>query len=201
MHKAPRSEREQMNTDQLGNRLLGLALEGLPSRSLQRFAGAIAGDPPLRQVLVSQRGGCYHAALMQQAASVAAAHPQVEAFEREAVYAATLLVRVPDLVRAYEEDHGRALPGAAPHAGGRARRWDFLLPPALRRLRLSDPKQAGVVYLALGGTEPVRISDLHSDRLPVVVRQAWAQVEADCPGYALPGSPPSSARDSALTTF
>ena len=186
MHELLPSTREQMSADLLGNRLLTLALDGIHTRSLQRFAGTLCGDPPLRQVLVSLLGGCYHASLMRQAASVAAAHPQVHAHEREAVYAATLVARLPEMVRVPGAGRGNERPGAAPDASVLADRCDSFTAAALRRLRISNAAQAAVVFSALGWTEPARLNDLHSDRLAAIVRAAWAAVETGHPAYRLP---------------
>ena len=201
MHKNLPSEREQMSADLLGNRLLTLALDGIHTRSLQRFAGTLCGDPPLRQVLVSLLGGCYHASLMRQAASVAAAHPQVHAHEREAVYAATLVARLPEMVEVKGEGRSNDRPGGAPDASVLADRCAFFTASALRRLRISNPAQAAVVFSALGWTEPERLNDLHSDRLAGIVREAWAAVEAGHPAYRLPQPDQGDGAGSSFTTL
>ena len=201
MHKALPSEREQMSSDLLGNRLLTLALESINTRSLQRFAGTLCGDPPLRQVLVSLLGGCYHASLMRQAASVAAAHPQVHVQEREAVYAATLVARLPEMVQVQGDGRSSDRPGGAPDASVLADRCDFFTTAALRRLRISDAAQAAVVYSALGWAEPTRLNDLHSDRLSGVVRSAWEAVEAGHPEYRLPQPDHGDGAGSSFTTL
>ena len=201
MHELLPSTREQMSADLLGNRLLTLALDGIHTRSLQRFAGTLCGDPPLRQVLVSLIGGCYHASLMRQAASVAAAHPQVQEKEREAVYAATLVARLPEMVQVQEDGRSSDRPGGAPDASVLADRCAFFTASALRRLRISNPAQAAVVFSALGWTEPERLNDLHSDRLAGIVREAWAAVEAGHPAYRLPQPDQGDGAGSSFTTL
>ena len=196
--------REQLAADRLGNRMLVLALEGINCRSLRQFADTIAGDPPLRQVLIARHGDCYHASLMQQAATVATRHRLIRAPELDAVYAATLIARLPDMVQIFATEHCPAPtePGLeGPLLALLVRRCDFFTWSALRRLRISNPAQAAVVFSALGWTEPAQLNDLHSDRLASIVREAWRSVEAEHPAYRLPDSQASACDGSIFTTL
>lgn len=198
------SERELLGADRIGNRMLGLALEAISCRSLRQFVDTLAGDPPLRQVLISRHGGRYHSSVMQQAATAATRHPRLRKHELDAVYAATLIARVPDMISAYAAEHCPAPVGSAleaPLVAHLARRCDFFTHAALRRLRISDPVQAAVVFDALGWTEPARLNDLHSDRLASIVRESWRSAEADHLASRLPNSQAMACDGSNFTTL
>ena len=198
------SERSLLGADRIGNRMLGLALESIRCRSLRQFIDTLAGDPPLRQVLISRHGDCFHASLMQQAATVATRHRLIRAPELDAVYAAALIARLPDMVRVYAAEYGPAPVEPALEAPLLAllvRRCDFFIHAALRRLRITDPAQAAVVFDALGWSEPARLDDLHSDRLASIVREAWHSVEAQHPAYRLLGAESMASDKSLFTTL
>lgn len=182
----PRSaERTALASDRLGIRLLGLALEQIRLRSLRKFAELITGDPVLRQALVSCHQGTYHASFVHKVAHTAAQHSTLRAEEQEAVYAAALVSRIPEIALTYALDHNRRNRKGRIDLPALQRRCDYFLASALKRLQTSDPTQACVVMRALGIAHLEQVDHLHSDRLPAVLRDAWASVAVNLPLYQL----------------
>ena len=162
--------------DCLSHFTLCLIADAVKTPSLELFLQQTAADPLVCRILLTRDAGepYSHAITMSKAAGLASTNAQIEASEKEAVYAATLIARV----------------GAAITTGTCAhrlhRRWRYLRETALVCLARSDPANGLVMRLALGLG---RDMDVNMDRNPgqditrcarlqSAVHLAWIQANA-----------------------
>lgn len=174
---------QPLSLDSQGPAQLNRLIAHVRSDSLRRFLLQVLADIRLRQRLMLYREPPGPLALMGCAASLARANTQIAWHERETLYTATLVARLPSLVR-HSLD---ATPSPA------AARWpelsqslDAAVRCALNQLETLDPPRGALVRhaLGLGVGEDWQIQQAwHGAQLQAVVSLAWAQAQAIlCPG-------------------
>lgn len=118
--------------DRLSRFTLHLIVDAVKTPSLKVFLHQTTADPQVRRILLTRASGqaCSHAIIMGRAAWLAITNTQIEASEKEAVYAATLIARVGVMI----ETVGRQQRPADACAHGLHRRWRYLRETALKCL-------------------------------------------------------------------
>ena len=98
MHHHHDSFRDELaiELDRLSRFTLHLIVDAVITPSLRVFLNQTTADPQVRRIILARDAGqaCSNAMMMGRAGLLVSTNPQIEASEKEAVYAATLIARV-----------------------------------------------------------------------------------------------------------
>ena len=178
--------RHPFTIDAQGRAQLNRAIAQLRSHSLRQFLLVLLADIALRKRLLLRGADHDPLALMTAAANYASTNPQITPREREALYTATLLARLPDLLweSACLVESPNLLDGPELIS-----RLGIALRSALNQLETRDPANGWLVRNAVGLGVSEDQNDpkaWHAARLQAVVALAWSRAGAARCTDALP---------------
>lgn len=178
--------RHPFTIDAQGRAQLNQAIAQLRSQSLRQFLLVLLADIALRKRLLLRSADHDPLALMTAAANYASANPQITLREKEALYTATLVARLPDLLweSACLVESPNLLDGPE-----LVIRLGTALRSALNQLETRDPANGWLVRNAVGLGVREDQNDhkaWHAARLQAVVALAWSQAGAANRTDALP---------------
>lgn len=178
--------RHPFTIDAQGRAQLNQAIAQLRSQSLRQFLLVLLADIALRKRLLLRSADHDPLALMRAAANFASANPQIPPREKEALYTATLVARLPDLLweSACLVESPNLLDGPE-----LVIRLGTALRSALNQLETRDPANGWLVRNAVALSVLEDQNDpkaWHAARLQAVVALAWSQAGAARCTEALP---------------
>lgn len=178
--------RHRFTIDAQGRAQLNQAIAQLRSPSLRQFLLVLLADIALRKRLLLRSADHDPVALMTAAANYASANPQINLREKEALYTATLVARLPDLLweSACLVESPNLLDGPE-----LVIRLGTALRSALNQLETRDPANGWLVRNAVGLGVREDQNDpnaWHAVRLQAVVALAWSRAGAARCADALP---------------
>jgi|CXWL01.1.fsa_nt_gi hypothetical protein len=178
--------RHPYTIDAHGRAQLNRAIARVRTSSLRQFLLELLADIALRKRLLLRSADYDPVALMILAADHARANPQIALREKEALYTATLVARLPDLLweSACLVESSNLLDGPE-----LVIRLGIALRSALNQLETRDPANGWLVRNAVGLGVREDQNDhkaWHAARLQAVVALAWSQAGAARRTDALP---------------